>query len=265
MQIKAYLNPLIEKAARRVFAVDVYPDVYERLAYNPALFSLMSRVLADKIPREVRTGGPIFIHIPKNAGTSIKRFLYKADPGHLSSRFYALSAPALLERAESFAIIRDPFDRFMSSYDFLMRGGGSQARIQPPVMQRLAHIKTIDDYLDYLEGIGDDWFLSDTSARPQSWYITDLSGKIVVKRLYVLGHETSDLAYALSSFGPFPLDHANKTDRFTFKLTNQQTARIRRLYAADVGIYEYLMGGGGGLYGTPLDTVARWRGELCAS
>jgi hypothetical protein len=265
MRIKAHLNPLIETTARKALSVDVYPDVYERLAYHPALFSFMAGALADKIPREVRAGGPIFIHIPKNAGTSIKRFLYKVDPGHLSSRFYALTARPLLESADSFAIIRDPFDRFMSSYDFLIRGGGSHTRIQQPVMRRLAHIRTVDDYLDYLESIGGDWFLSDTSARPQSWYITDLSGRIVIKKLYVLGRETPDLAYALSALGPFPLDHANKTDRFTFTLTHQQTERIRRLYAADVGIYEYLLGGGNGLYGAPLETLSRWRGELCAS
>jgi hypothetical protein len=263
MQIKAQLNPWIEKAARQVFSVDVYPDVYERLAYHPALFRVVSGAMTSKVPEEIRSGGPIFIHIPKNAGTTIKRFLYKSDPGHLSSRFYALSAPDLLAASHSFAIIRDPYDRFMSSYDFLLRGGGTEARIQAPVMRRLAHIQTIDDYLDYLEGIDDDWFLSDTSARPQSWYITDLDGNIVIKKLYILGRETPDLAYSLSADGSFPLNHANKTDRFTFTLTNEQTARVRRLYAADVGIYEHLLEGGGGLYGASLESL-RWRAEFCA-
>ena len=66
----------------------------------------------------------MFIHVPKNGGTSVKRALYKSDPGHASLRYYRLFFPSYLARAETFAIIREPTERFLSGYDFLMNGGG---------------------------------------------------------------------------------------------------------------------------------------------
>jgi hypothetical protein len=264
MRIKAFINPLIERIVRHIFSVDVYPDLYERLAYNPKLYRLVSPVLSDVVPAEVRSGGAIFIHIPKNAGTAIKRSLYGVDPGHLSSRFYALSAPTLLKCSNSFAVIRDPCDRFMSSYDFLIKGGGNVVRIHAPVMKRLSHIRTIDDYLDYLENIND-WFLSDTSARPQWWYITDLSGKIAIKTLYVLGRDNANMSITVDSRTTLDIKHVNQTDRFTFSLTAEQKARVRRIYAPDVAIYEHLSAGGSSLYGADLETLTRRQREFCTS
>jgi hypothetical protein len=260
MRIKSRLNPHLEAIARFIFSTDVHTDVYERISYSPKIYRPLRSLMRRKVIADIAGGRPIFIHVPKNGGTSIKRSLYGEDPGHLTTRFYAFSAPELLERSDSFAIIRDPVDRFMSAFDFMIRGGGKDARIQAPVMRRLAHVRTLDDYLDYLESLQGDWFRSANTARPQWWYLSDLEGRIRIKNLYVLGAHDRGVSDFLGRHGYSSATHLNKTDRFTFEVNDLQKCRIRRLYHIDVSIYDRLSDtaeGGDLLYGASLQDLAR--------
>lgn len=58
----------------------------------------------------------IFIHIPKNAGTSIKRVLDMPGGGHYPWRHYATDFPQLWREYTSFAVVRNPWDRMVSAY-----------------------------------------------------------------------------------------------------------------------------------------------------
>jgi hypothetical protein len=255
VRIKDRLNPALEAIARFVFSTDVHTDVYERISCSPGMYGPLRPLMRRKVIPDIAEGRPIFIHVPKNGGTSIKRCLYKDDPGHLTTRFYAFSAPELLNRSDSFAVIRDPVDRFLSAFDFLMRGGGKDASVQAPVMRRLAHIRTLDQYLDYLEGLEGDWFRSANTARPQWWYICDLEGRIRIKNLYLLGAHDRGVSAFLHRHGFTAATHLNKTDRFTFEVSELQRRRIRDLYRLDVGIYDLLSGtpdGGDILYDSSL-------------
>jgi hypothetical protein len=255
MGIKNQLNPALEAIARFVFATDVHTDVYERISFSPGTYRPLKPLMRRKVIPDIAKGRPIFIHVPKNGGTSIKRCLYQDDPGHLTTRFYAFSAPELLDSSDSFAVIRDPVERFMSAFDFLMQGGGKDARVQAPVMRRLAHIRTLDDYLDYLEGLKGDWFRSANTARPQWWYISDLKGRIRIKNLYLLGPHDRGVSAFLHRHGFTAAPHLNKTNRFTFDVSESQRRRIRDLYRVDVSIHDLLSGtpdGGDILHGASL-------------
>jgi len=60
----------------------------------------------------------IFIHIPKNAGTAIERHCNMKDTGHKNWKYYFSKYLSEWEEYTSFAIIRDPVDRFISSYRY---------------------------------------------------------------------------------------------------------------------------------------------------
>lgn len=61
----------------------------------------------------------IFIHIPKNAGTSITKswegFILE---GHHTIDFYKNSLKHQFKKFETFCILRDPVDRFISNYNY---------------------------------------------------------------------------------------------------------------------------------------------------
>lgn len=243
--VKQWLNPAIEATARAVFRVDQYADMFERAAMastgRAALRGLCRRRLAPDV-----AGSPLlFIHVPKNGGTSIKRALYRSDPGHVTIRYYDLFFPAHLARAETLAMLRDPTERFLSAFDFLMKGGGGDVAIQPVPMRRMAHIRDVDQFLDFLEGARGDWLKVDTFARPQSWYVADRHGVIRVRHLWVLGEAGAALDDFLAARGVGPVGHANRTERQTRTLTDVQRARVERLYAEDMRLFAAVKAAGG--------------------
>ncbi|MBP6030491.1 MAG: sulfotransferase family 2 domain-containing protein [Sphingobium sp.] len=253
--LKARLNPLIERVGAGLFGVDQYADIFERLAlaHGPAwLWRLLAR---RRLALEIAAAPLLFIHVPKNGGTSVKRALYKSDPGHASLRYYRLFFPSYLARAETFAIIREPTERFLSGYDFLMNGGGRDVRIQPGLMRRMRHVRTIDDFLDFLEAAHGNWLKVDTFARPQHWYVTDRAGVVRVRHLWLLEEAGERLPAFLADHGVPGLPHANRTQREQRALTAGQRGRLARLYAEDFLLYAALKARGGysdALDGAPL-------------
>lgn len=68
--------------------------------------------------------GILFIHIPKVAGTAFNMQIYgKRTIGHLTAKEFLLTNPTLLKKNFSFAILRNPWDRAVSSYEFARNGG----------------------------------------------------------------------------------------------------------------------------------------------
>lgn len=66
----------------------------------------------------------IFVHIPKTAGTSILAALGipPVFDTHAPAQAYARAYPDLFARAYKFAFVRNPWDRFASSFHFMKHG-----------------------------------------------------------------------------------------------------------------------------------------------
>lgn len=70
----------------------------------------------------------IFIHVPKAAGTSINSALYGvSQTSHLKAKDFKRYNPKVFNQAFSFAVLRNPWDRLVSAYEFA-RSGGSEIR-----------------------------------------------------------------------------------------------------------------------------------------
>jgi hypothetical protein len=243
--VKQWLNPLIERAGMAVFGVDQYADIFEKLAMARTNRPLLRTAFRRRIAPDIAASPLLFIHVPKNGGTSIKRALYTSDPGHCSVRYYDLFFPGHMRRSETLAIIREPADRFLSAFDFLMNGGGRDVSIQPRPLARMAGVRTLDDFLDFLEGLNGDWLKADTFVRPQSWYISDIRGIIQIRHLLLLDQATDGLQAFLKSRNIASLPHVNRTERTQRELTTQQAGRLARLYPMDFRLYAELKRMGG--------------------
>lgn len=253
--MKATFNPLIERIGTALFAVDQYADIFERVAASPWPAGLLRPLFRRKLAPDIAAAPLLFIHVPKNGGTSVKRALYRSDPGHATARYYDLFFPDHLAAAESVAILRDPGERFLSGFDFLMNGGGRDVRIQDRPMQRMAAIRTPDDFLDFLEQAHGDWLKVDTFARPQSWYVADRTGRIAVRHLWLLDRAGDGLSQFMAERGLPPISHRNATQRRERTLNDAQLQRLHRLYATDYALYAALTRAGGyssALFGKPL-------------
>jgi len=185
----------------------------------------------------MRARNLIFVHVPRVAGTSITRALYgEGCIHHHSMRYYRAVDPGFAQSAGSFALLRDPVDRFASAFAFVKSGGTPTCRLSDVFAAQTAHIATVDDYLSFLEGRPA--LDLDFVMRPQSWFVCDADGSVLVKRLFLYGEDQLQLAAFLKSYGIDALPWLNRSERVALHLTARQLGRIEALYAQDFALID---------------------------
>lgn len=224
---------------RALFGAFYEEDVYDKLC---GLAPRAMRLFHWRIDEEMRRRNLIFVHVPRVAGTSIARALYGPRcTRHHSIRYYKTVAPAFWAKADSFALLRDPFDRVASAYAFVRTGGTNICRLSDVFARQTAHLRSMDDYLSFIEE-RDDLSL-DFVMRPQSWFVSDLvTGELLVKRLFLYGRDDEALLAYLKGHGVDTLPWLNPSIRNPLNLSSGQKRRIEKIYARDFELVEALRG-----------------------
>lgn len=222
---------------RALFGVFYEEDIFDKFC---ALAPLAMRLFHWRIDEAVRRRNLIFVHVPRAAGTSIAQALYGPRcTRHYSIRYFKTVAPRFWEKAESFAVLRDPFDRFASSYAFVQSGGAEACRLSDVFLRQTAQLKNVDDYLSFIEA-RDDLSL-DFVMRRQSWFVCDLeTGAPLVRRLFLYGQDDALLVDYLKMRGVAELPRLNISERLPLLLSARQKRRIEKIYARDFELVEAL-------------------------
>lgn len=136
----------------------------------------------------------IFVHIPKTAGTTLLEIL-GADPvfdTHAPAVTYRQADARLFDRAFKFTVVRNPWDRFASTFHFMKVG------TDWPMQQEWAdhHIGDLD-FAGFVMKLRKPLFreivLSERFFWPQHFWIEDRQGTTLVDEIY----RFEDLATAL--------------------------------------------------------------------
>jgi hypothetical protein len=101
----------------RLSAKDVefyLPDAALRLA-------LSSNILKSPYTDKDHTLKCIFIHVPKSAGTSVRKALYGTKSFHIPAARYKAADPLIYEQYFKFCFVRNPWDRLLSAYEYLKK------------------------------------------------------------------------------------------------------------------------------------------------
>jgi len=222
---------------RLLFGVYYQEDIFEKFC---GIAPLAMRAFAWRLPETMRRRNLIFLHVPRVAGTSIAHALYgKHCIQHYSARYFKTVAPQYWARAESFAMLRDPYDRFASSYAFVRSGGAANCRLSDIFLKQTENVRSVDDYLSFIEER--DALSLDFVMRPQSWFVCDLvTGEPLVKRLFLYGHDQDALAEYLRAHGVGDLPWLNRSVRMPIEFTARQKSRIQKIYADDFRLVEQL-------------------------
>ncbi|MBO1325746.1 sulfotransferase family 2 domain-containing protein [Acetobacter sp. TBRC 12305] len=228
---------VLKSLASRMLGIQEFRDVHERAAERGVSLPLGKRRCLRL--QKIKTAQTLFIHVPKNAGTSISRLLYGESMRHESVRYYRHVARELFsDQIVRFAIWRDPVDRFLSAYDFARKGGTAEVKISPAFQKKHMALKNIDAALDMLENAGS-YYKLDHVFRPQSWYICDKYGAIDVDFLIDISR-MDKISASIPALVHQTIPVINKTDRRTFRVTDQQRARILKFYASDEALRQHL-------------------------
>jgi len=95
--------------------------------------------------------GIVFVHIPKAAGTSISEALYGRFVGHVRAADVVQWGPSRLKALPRFAITRNPWDRLVSAYRFVTRGGGvggaHAGRVWRAEQYRISEFQSFDRFV----------------------------------------------------------------------------------------------------------------------
>lgn len=216
-----------------VLRVRMSSDVHERLAELHVPYPPGPK--RQRRLEQVRRTGVLFIHIPKNAGTSLTRALYGMDVGHETIRYFRRRMPQLAG-LPSFAILRDPVRRFLSAYHYARAGGSDLRHVARGFRDTYMRLGGIDEALDHIERAR--WpYGTDHIFRPQAWYVTDRHGRVAVDHLFRL-EDMQRVQDFVSRYTATPVGHANagsaKDDAPA--LRPDQVARIRQIYHMDYAL-----------------------------
>lgn len=194
----------------------------------------------ESLPEEPRA---LLIHIPKCAGTSISHALNQKVMGHRSVVLYIAWDPQRFRSTPSFAVVRNPYDRFCSIFhQYRKSPWGGQAEesfrrfclaLDSP--SDLAHILARDKRIRSR-------FMSLVHARPQvDWIMVE--GKVAVNRLFLfeeldkmevaLRESLNDQAISL------PITNTSSREKaWQAELDQRAKAIVEDLYAEDVKLWK---------------------------
>lgn len=125
-----------------------------------------------------RRRGVIFVHVPKAAGTSISNAIYGRSLGHIKAASIRAFCPDLYADSVVFSVVRNPWDRAVSAYEFARQGGTDIAGIAGRVGRASRNWGNFPDFLTgYLAGL--DTERADFVFQPQTAFVCDDRGLIV--------------------------------------------------------------------------------------
>lgn len=181
----------------------------------------------------------IFIHIPKAAGTSVALTLFGQSSRHVPWFEYYQASPAKFESYFKFAFVRNPWDRLVSTYFFLKRGGiDPQDRIWAE--SNLAAYPTFESFV--LGWLSPEAILTWVHFLPQHYFICDDSGKIMMDFVGRVENLEADYAMVAARLGcNRKLEKVNvgSQQHYSHYYTDASRELVGRVYAKDIALFGY--------------------------
>lgn len=187
----------------------------------------------------------IFVHVPKAAGQSVKAAMGIDDDdafGHLSAEGFRQADPDRFARYTVFSIVRHPVARLRSAFTYLKtttRYAHDQAWAQ-------RHLSGIDDFGGFVDRLQSTAFCARVMPwihfRPQSHFLTDMQGRVIVDRIISLEQVDQRLPQLLDQLGidaQLPRNNRSEPVDGADQLNPAQLRIVHDLYAEDFDILGY--------------------------
>jgi hypothetical protein len=210
-------------------------DNWRLLRWRERIADLRGRGLYAGWPNANRA---IFIHIPKTAGSSVARALF-GDAGHVPYFEYERVNPRKFNRFFKFAIVRNPWDRLVSTYFFLKSGGTNE------MDRRFAaeNLAGYDSFAAFVEG-----WLNEQNAwswvhfKPQHYFICDADLCVRMDFVGRMENIATDFRYICRRLDvSAQLTWSNRGDHEPYRhyYTDALRERVAAVYADDIAIFGY--------------------------
>lgn len=184
----------------------------------------------------------IFVHIPKCAGISLGRALFGEYSGnHMNVLTYQLIfSKEEFDSYFKFAFVRNPWDRLVSAFHFLEKGGISER----DRVWSSAHLTEFEDFDDFVKRwITPENILTWEHFKPQYRYICDPHGELQVDYIGRFEQINKDFDYISQRLGiEADLPHHNRTKkskRFQEYYSSETKQIVAEVYKKDIELFDY--------------------------
>lgn len=187
----------------------------------------------------------IFIHIPKAAGTSVLKELSnngKIYRDHSTWFDYYRNNSIKFNNYFKFTITRNPFDRAISTYTYLKKGGN---KVDDLYFSDLFESNNITFEKFILEYLDEETIHEHTLFKPQYLFIYDYKYNLQVDFIVKLENIDKDFEYIKSkiSIKSHTLRNANQSDRQTglkdYYINQKMVDKVIKLYRKDFELLQY--------------------------
>lgn len=179
----------------------------------------------------------IFIHIPKAAGSSILKTGVAFTRGHVPYSFYEKWLPRDMAMPRTFAIVRNPYDRFVSAFLYL-RDADLNHIDRAFRSKYIQNDHDIDDFV--IEFSKNKKMQNFLHFKPQSYFILDGKGQIAISRI-IYFEELSSVwpDFAAENLLKREMTHEKKSRAAKPILSEASRKLIGSIYAADFDCLNY--------------------------
>ena len=183
----------------------------------------------------------IFVHIPKCAGVSVNKALYGNLAGAHStlSDYSCIFSPKEINEYFKFTVVRNPWDRLVSAFHFLKKGGMNET-------DKMWAQTNIGEYKDFrsfvLNWLKEDNIWKYYHFRPQYHYFLESHQKVCIDFFAFLENLDNDFDFIASKINSnHKLHRINKSSHKDYKDYYDSDTRkiVASVYADDINLLGY--------------------------
>jgi hypothetical protein len=199
--------------------------------------------IADVRGRGIYEGWPnanraIFIHIPKTAGTSVAQALFGGS-WHAPYFEYERVNPRKFRQFFKFSFVRNPWDRVVSTYFFLKKGGMNEMD-RRFAAENLARCDSFAAFVEFWLNEKNIW--SWTHFKPQHYFICDANLRVCmdfVGRTETLDADFHHICQRLGVVAELTWTNKGNHRPYSEYYTDDLRERVAAVYADDIAIFGY--------------------------
>ena len=183
----------------------------------------------------------LFIHVPKSAGRSIVRGLFDVrSVEHAPADWYQLLDPDKYDSYFKFTFVRNPWDRAVSAYTYLLQGGSAAS----------TEDRQWSDFIDSFESFDDfarSWITPENVMRyslftPQVAFLKNRFGAIdmdFIGRFETLADDFASVAERLGVDATLPHINSSRAQGYRDFYTDASQQAVAQAYAEDIEALDY--------------------------